>query len=158
MKVAGGCVVQIELEVRDAEGEVVLSTHDDGPIEYLHGGDDFLLPGLERALEGANEGAEVEVCLEPADAFGEYDYECLISVPRSEFPANAEIVPGDVIPVRLQDDSGGDMGEIETRVDSIAGNSVVLDANHALAGQELACKAKVLAVRAATPDELADDE
>jgi FKBP-type peptidyl-prolyl cis-trans isomerase SlyD len=157
MRVAGTCVVRIELEVRDPEGEVVLSTDDEGPIEYLHGGDDFLLPGLERALEGAVVGTEIEVSLQPADAFGEYDYECLVSVPRSELPADAEIVPGDIIPIQLQDDDGEDMGEIETRVDSIAGDSVVLDANHPLAGQELTCRAKVLAVREATADELAGE-
>lgn len=154
MRIARGCVVRLELELRDADGEVVLSTDEEGPIEYLHGTEDFLLPGLERALDGADEGAELELELEPADAFGDYDYECLVSVPRSELPPDAEVVPGDLIPVEMQDDDGRDLGEIEVRVDSIDGHSVVLDANHPLAGRTLACRARVLHVRAATPQEL----
>ena len=51
MKITNGCLVELELEVRDSEGEVVLSTEEDGPIEYLHGGEDLPMPGLERALE-----------------------------------------------------------------------------------------------------------
>ncbi len=154
MKVGPGCVVKLELEVRDAEGETLVSTDEDGPIEYLHGSDDLPLPGLERALEGAMVGAELEIALAPKDAFGEYDLECLISVPRSALPADAEVVPGDVIPVELTSDDGEELGEVEMRVESIAQDAVVLDANHPLAGIDVVCRAKVIAVRAATPEEL----
>lgn len=157
MKVGPGRVVRIELEVRDPEGEVVVDTNEDGPIEYLHGCEDLPLPGLERALEGSEKGAVVQVSLSAADAFGEYDLECLISVPRSSLPEDAEVVPGDLIPVELESDDGRPLGEFEMRVESIEGDAVVLDANHPLAGIDVTCRAKVLSVREATPEELAGE-
>ena len=158
MKITENCIVEIELELRDEEGELVLTTDDEGPIEYLHGGEDLPLPGLETALEGVEVGAVVEVTLEADDAFGSYDYEWLISVPRSEFPPDAEIVPGDIIPVELASDEGEELGEKEMIVESISAESIVLDANHPLAGQKVACKTKVLTVRAATEEELASHQ
>ena len=154
MKITANCIVEIEIELRDEDGEIALTTDDDGPIEYLHGGDDLPMPGLEKALEGAEVGAQLELSLESDDAFGPYDYDCLISVPRSEFPPDAEIVPGDIIPVELSDDEGGEMGETDMCVESISEEAIVLDANHPLAGQTVGCKVKVLAVRAATEEEL----
>lgn len=154
MKVATGCMVRIELEIRDDEGELVLTTDDDEPIDYVHGGEDLPLPGLERALEGRDVGAEVEVALAARDAFGEYDLECLVSVPRSALPPDAELVPGDLIPVELESDEGEALGEVEMRIDSLAEGSVVLDANHPLAGVDVTCRAKVIHVREATPEEL----
>jgi len=155
LKITENCIVEIDLELRDEEGELVLTTEDEGPIEYLQGGEDLPLPGLETALEGAETGAEIEVKLESDDAFGPYDYEWLISVPRTEFPPDAEIVPGDVIPVELASDEGEELGEKEMIVESISAEAIVLDANHPLAGQSVTCKAKVLSVRAATEEELA---
>ena len=154
MKITNGCLVELELEVRDSEGEVVLSTEEDGPIEYLHGGEDLPMPGLERALEGAEKGAEFQLELGPDDAFGEYDVEQLVSVPRSELPADAEIVPGDWLPVTVEVEGEDEIGEIEMRVESISADAIVLDANHPLAGETVSCKAKVTSVRQPEPGEL----
>jgi FKBP-type peptidyl-prolyl cis-trans isomerase SlyD len=154
MKVSAGRFVRIELEIRDEEGEVVLTTDEEEPIEYLHGGEDLPLPGLERELEGKEAGAELEVSLSPEDAFGEYDLECLLSIPRSALPPDAEIVPGDIIPVELESDEGAPMGEVEMRVESLAEGAVVLDANHPLAGVAVTCRARVLEVREPGPDEV----
>ena len=155
MKISENCIVEIELELRDEAGELALTTDDEGPIEYLHGGDDLPLPGLETALDGAEVGTELEIKLEADDAFGAYDYELLVSVPRSEFPPDAEIVPGDIIPVEIEADDGENLGDKEMVVESISADAIVLDANHPLAGQSVNCKTKVLSVRAATEDELA---
>ncbi len=154
MRVERSRVVSIELEVRDTEDEVVLTTKGEDPIEYVHGADDLPIPGLERALEGTEAGAEIEVSLAAVDAFGEYDLECLVSVPRSALPPDAEVVPGDVIPVELESDDGESLGEVEMRVESLANDSVVLDANHPLAGVDIKCLAKVVGVREAKPEEL----
>ena len=158
MKIQSGRVVTLELELRDEDGEAVYTLDEDGPLVYVHGGDDLPLAGLERALEDAEVGAEFSLELPPEDAFGEYDVECLVSVPRSQLPPDAEVVPGDVIPVELHDEGGDELGEIEMRVDSLSDDSVVLDANHPLAGKTLSCRAKVLEVRDATPEDFADEE
>jgi FKBP-type peptidyl-prolyl cis-trans isomerase SlyD len=91
----------------------------------------------------------VSVTLEPEDAFGEYDAELLRVEPRSQFPQTLEVgMQFEGVP--------GDKAE-ETRIytiTDIAGESVVVDANHPLAGERLWFKCAVKDVRRATEEEL----
>jgi len=158
MRVTRDCWVELEYELRDEDGQLV-EVDDDEPVRYLHGHDE-ILPGLERALDGRESGDRFEVSLTPQDAFGPHDPEAIIAVPRSEFPPNAEIVPGDLIEIEvtLDEESGGD-GEpesVEARVVEISPEAVVLDGNHPLAGRTLVCSGKLLSVMNATPDEIAE--
>lgn len=72
MKIEKNKVVTLEFEMYNGEGQL-LDSSADGPIEYLHGGYDNILPKVEKALEGKNIGEEVDVLMEPSEAFGEYD-------------------------------------------------------------------------------------
>jgi FKBP-type peptidyl-prolyl cis-trans isomerase SlyD len=76
-------------------------------------------------------------------------------VPRSEFPEDAEIVPGDWVSIEVSGDEGEEAkGEMEMRVVEIAPEAITLDANHPLAGEEITFDLKVAAVRKATPEEI----
>ena len=73
----------------------------------------------------------------------DYDPEGLISVPRSEFPPDAEIVPGDWIAVSVSDEGDAEE-ELEMRVVEISPEAVVLDANHPLSGRDIRYKLVLL--------------
>src|SRR6185436_12840749 len=105
LKIHAGCLVELEYELRDAEGGVVEKSEQDGPMVYLHGNDEIPTP-LERELEGREKGDVLEVSLPPGAAYGEYNPDGLVTVPREQFPPDAEIVPGDWIDVTLSDDEG----------------------------------------------------
>ena len=157
MKIRPGCIVELEYELKNGEGEVVEASKDGNVLTYLHGNDE-IPPGLEKELDGVEEGAMIEVTLKPGEAYGDYNPDGIVSVPRSEFPEDAEIVPGDWISVVLSEDDGSGEDkpgeEMEMRVVEISPDAIVLDANHPLAGQQVTFDLKVLSVRQASTEEI----
>jgi FKBP-type peptidyl-prolyl cis-trans isomerase SlyD len=147
MRIEDGAVVRLAYELRDAQGQLL--EDEEAQMEYLHGGHGGIFPRVEEALQGKEAGHELAVTLEPEDAFGEYDAELLRVEPRARFP--------DTLEVGMQFEGVPDDEEQEAliyRVTSIADDKVVLDANHALAGERLWFKCTVVEVRRATADEV----
>lgn len=145
MKVTRGTIVTIEYELFDGSGNEVESTEGE-PVCYTHGSDE-ILPGLEEALEGAEVGASLRVELSPEEGYGPWHADGLFSVPRSEFPPDAEIVPGDWIEMEVHaDEENEEEGVIEARITELRDGEVVLDANHPLAGQSLTFQVRIVAV------------
>lgn len=159
MKIQAGCIVELSYQLKDEEGAVVEQSGKDGPMSYLHGYGE-IPPGLETRLTGAEVGTAFEVTLAPGEAFGDYDPDKILAVPRDQFPADAEIVPGDTITVSVADDDDpeAETGEMDTRVVEISPEAIVLDANHPYAGKRMTFDLKVLSVRVASEDELAEHE
>ena len=145
MQIDPGSRVTIHYQLFDEEGELFESSEQDGPAEFVHG-DGEVPPGLERALEGKSRGDQVRVELLQEDAFGEYMPEGLISVPRNELPDDIEL--GDLVPVVLTDDDGGELddGDLEFRVVELRSDEAVLDANHPLAGQKVTFQVEIVAI------------
>lgn len=147
MPIERGTVVTLAFELRNARGESL--EDEDARLAYLHGGFGGIFPKVEEALEGKEVGHEMAVTLEPGDAFGEYDAELLRVEPRERFPETLEIgmqfegVPGD----RAEE------SRIYTITD-ITDDTVVVDANHPLAGERLWFRCAVSDIRPATPEEL----
>ena len=67
MTIAKDKMVSIEYTLKNAAGEILDSSEDAGPLDYLHGRGD-LIAGLESALEGKSAGDAFAVEIEPADA------------------------------------------------------------------------------------------
>jgi FKBP-type peptidyl-prolyl cis-trans isomerase SlyD len=111
-------------------------------LTYLHGGYGEMLPALEQALEGKGAGESVRVQLEPEQAFGEYDPELLRIEPLARY--------GEGVSVGMQIEEESRM----YTVTEVAAGSVVLDANHPLAGMALRFSVVILTVRGATEEEL----
>jgi FKBP-type peptidyl-prolyl cis-trans isomerase SlyD len=139
-------VVTLTYTLTDADGEVVENSAD--PVSYLHGGYDGILPAVEAAIEGSQPGDEVDVTLEPVDAFGEYDAELVRVEPRHLFPEG--------LAVGMQfEGAGSNSGTAHVyTVTDIADDKVVVDGNHPLAGERLRLQCRVTEVRAAQPEEI----
>ena len=139
-----GCVVSLEVEMHDAQDELIHSS--DAPLVYLHGGHGGVFEGIERALEGKAVGDTVRVQLEPEEAFGDYDAELVRVEPLSRY--------GEGLSAGMEiEDSFDDEEPRMYQVTDVAGDKVVLDGNHPLAGLALRFTCKVLAIRAATTQE-----
>lgn len=147
MPIDRGAVVTLRYELRNADGEAL---EDEGAtLEYLHGGFGGIFPKVEDALEGKDVGHELDLTLEPEDAFGEYDAELLRVEPRERFP--------ELLEVGMQFEGVPGEREAEAMIYTITDvteDSVVVDANHPLAGERLWFKCAVAAVRRATAQEL----
>jgi FKBP-type peptidyl-prolyl cis-trans isomerase SlyD len=137
--VARDTVVGVRMALADAQGAELSP-----PAElcYLHGGYGEMLPALEQALEGKGAGESVRVQLEPEQAFGEYDPQLLRVEPLGRYGEGVSVG------MQVEEDS-----RIYTVTD-VAGGSVVLDANHPLAGMALRFSVVILTVRAARQEEL----
>jgi FKBP-type peptidyl-prolyl cis-trans isomerase SlyD len=143
-------VVQLEYTLRLDDGEIVESTDEDGPIEFLQGAGE-IIPGLEQALYGMHVGEAKEVSVDPEQGYGEYDAEAYEVVPLDIFPDDVDLELG--MPVELYDEENDET--LEGFVTEVRTDSVLLDMNHPLAGETLFFTVKVVGVRPATPEELA---
>jgi len=143
MNISKDSAVTVQYKITDAQGKLL----DQDTIAYLHGGYDNLFPKVEAALDGQARGFATTVELAVEDAFGARDESLVRVIPKSEFP------PGVKVGGQLR--GTNDQGEPQVyHVLKIKGPEVHLDGNHPLAGQALRFAAKVLEVRAATPEEI----
>lgn len=141
-------VVTIEYTLSLEDGTLVDSSAGKEPHVYLHGAGN-IVPGLEVALEGHSEGAELDVKVLPTSAYGRRNDELVHKVPRHKFP------PGE-IKIGMKFEAEGERGPALLRVVGLSETDVTVDSNHPLAGKTLLFSVKVLNVRDATAAELAD--
>ena len=87
------------------DGEIVDSSEEDGPIEFLQGYGN-IIPGLEAHLGGLAIGESLQVSVAAKDAYGEFDPEQVVDVPLDEFPEEICVEPGVELEMKDQD---GDM-------------------------------------------------
>jgi FKBP-type peptidyl-prolyl cis-trans isomerase SlyD len=150
MQVAKNTVVTLDYSVSDFDGELVDPGQE--PLIYLHGGYDDIFPMIEEAVQGRRIGESVVVRMQPDDAFGEYDAALVQLEPRSQFPEELQVgMQFEGIPEGADED---DDDVLVYRVTEIAGDKVVLDGNHPLAGMALVFTCTVTAVRPATAEEI----
>jgi FKBP-type peptidyl-prolyl cis-trans isomerase SlyD len=143
MNITQDTAVTLSYKVADQQGKAL----DAGDLSYLHGGYDNIFPKIEALLEGQAVGFTTTVDLTAADAFGERDESLVRSIPKSEFP------PGVKVGGQLQ--GVGEDGQARVfNVIKIKGPVVMLDGNHALAGQAVRFSCKITAVRAASAEEI----
>ncbi len=140
-------VVSMEYTLR-VDDEVVDSSEGQDPLEFLVGHGN-IISGLEREMMGMKVGDSKDVVILPADGYGEYDDAAFMNVPRGEFPKEVPVEEGMELTVR--DDAGQAR---YARIETVEGDSVTLNFNHPLAGDELHFNVKVVGLREPTGEEL----
>lgn len=149
MLIANQHVVAIDYTLSNDAGEVIDSSAGAEPLVYLHGAGN-IIAGLEKALLGKAVGDELDVSIEPEDAYGEYSAELITNLGREMFEGVDELEVGMQFHASAPD---GGMQIVTIR--DIDGDQVTIDGNHPLAGQQLNFKVKVVSIRAASEEELA---
>uniref|UniRef100_UPI00351B7FEA FKBP-type peptidyl-prolyl cis-trans isomerase n=1 Tax=Endozoicomonas sp. Mp262 TaxID=2919499 RepID=UPI00351B7FEA len=146
MKIADKKVVLIHYTLKNKSGELLDSSEGHEPLAYLHGMGN-IVEGLENALTGKQAGDKLEVNVEAAEAYGEYDESLVQPVPRKEFGDHP-------VEVGSQFHADTAIGPRIVTVTAIEGDDVVIDANHALAGEDLNFNVEIVEVRDASEEEL----
>lgn len=139
--------VAIQYKVTDEDGTQVDSSDGRGPLWYLHGHRN-IIPGLENALDGLDEGAEFSTRVTPEDAYGEHREELVQEVPREAFQGVEKIDVGMVFNAQTEG------GPLQVEVTAVADDKVTVDGNHPLAGKTLAFSGQVETIREASAEEL----
>ncbi len=140
-------VVGIEYELTEAGGqEVIDSNKGHMPLEFITG-KGHIVPGLEKALVGMQEGEEASVLVKAEEAYGKRDEDAVQKLPKEQFEG-IELEKG------MQLYGEGENGEImQVTVVDFDDESVTVDFNHPLAGKDLMFNVKVVSVRDATKTE-----
>lgn len=141
-------VITFHYTLRDPAGRVLDTSSGADPVTFLEGAGQ-IIDGLDEGLRTLSAGTKAQVKVPAARAYGERDEKQVQRVLRALLPVEGELRPGD------QFQAGTDRYAPVVTVMSIEGDDVLLDANHPLAGVDLTFDVEVLAVRAATADEVA---
>jgi len=138
--------IEIEYTGRLKEDNVIFDTTDEKVAKEnkleSHGyepvvicvGEEQLLKGIDKNMEGKEIGKEYDIEIKPEDAFGNKNAKLIQLIPTSKFKKqNIQPMPG------LQLNIDGMVGKIKT----VSGGRTLVDFNHPLAGKELAYKIKI---------------
>ena len=147
MEITADRVVLIHYTLKDDSGEVLDSSAGGEPLAFIQGHGN-LVPGLEKALEGKQDGYTAAVTLAPAEGYGTRDEALVQRVPKRSLQGAGEIRKGMQFQARTDD------GMRLFTVTGVAGDMVTLDGNHPLADRTLHFDIEVVSVRDATGEEL----
>lgn len=111
------------------------------PLEFIVGTEE-VIPGFNDAVLGMSVGERKTVTIPCDKAYGTRKEDRVIELPRSQFPAEVHIRIGGILKMRGPEGKVINMRVIETKPESI-----ILDANHPLAGQDLQYSIRVLSIR-----------
>ena len=142
-----------ELRANSSNGEVVESLNESNPLSFIFGSGS-LLPKFESNIDGLNVGDGFDFELKCNDAYGAVVNEAIVDIPKNVFLVDGEldtelIQIGNSIP--MMDSEGNRLSGV---VLSIADETIKMDFNHPLAGEDLFFKGKVVEIREATEEEL----
>ena len=147
MQISQNTVVSIDYTLTGDDGQVIDTSEGREPLVYLHGHQN-IIPGLEKAIEGAAEGDELEVSVEPEEGYGPYRDDLVQDVPRDAFAGIDKVEPG--MSFRAESDAG----PMTVVVREVGDDAITVDGNHMLAGKVLNFKVAVKDVREATESEV----
>jgi FKBP-type peptidyl-prolyl cis-trans isomerase SlyD len=152
MKISPNTVVSVTYTLTLDNGAIADEADAQQPFMFIHGIGQTL-PAFDDALNGLAAGDAFQFSLTADQAYGNTNADWLISIPRSVF--SGEDVPADILHVGailpMQDQSGNPM---DGKVVEINEETVKMDFNHPLAGEDLHFKGTVVEVRAASAEEL----
>lgn len=152
MKIAKDTLVKLTYTLRfdKADGEIIEEIGEKEAMEIVvgHG---VLLESFEEQITGLQAGDSFAFSLTPTEAYGDYNEEKFVRVPKAELleglpeEAAENIFEGNIIPIVDADET-----TYEAMITEIQDDIVALDFNHPLAGETLFFEGKILAVRQAT--------
>ena len=151
MKIQERAYVAIEYTLSLDSDEVADSSDPEKPFGFVFGAGQ-VIPGLEKGLEGMEQGQSAKITVEADEGYGQPRSELLREIPRDQFPTDVDIEPHMIF------EASGPHGPVRFRVESVSDEVVVADLNHPLAGLRLHFDLKVAEVREASADELAAAE
>jgi len=135
LMVQDGDLVEVHYDGTLDDGSTFDSSRERNTPFSFEVGTGQVIPGFDEAVRGLRIGESREVRIPPAEAYGEPSDENIVEVPYG--PDQADVAVGDQ--VYLNTGQAAIVLEVKT-------DTVVLDANHELAGQALTFNIEVLSI------------
>ena len=143
-----------DLRVDNEQGEMIEQATMERPLEFLYGAG-MMLPKFETELAGLKQDEDFNIKLAKNDAYGEVNNDAIVELPKSVFLVDGNfdselIKVGNTVP--MMSSNGQRMNGLVLEVND---EVVKMDFNHPLAGEDLFFSGKVVAVREASDEEVA---
>jgi FKBP-type peptidyl-prolyl cis-trans isomerase 2 len=126
-----GDQVQVHYTGTLADGTVFDSSAGRDPLEFTIGSGQ-VIPGFDKAVEGMKVGEKKTVAIPAEEAYGPHLDGMLVEVPRDKLPSGQTPEVGQRLVVAQPDGR-----QAIVTITSVSDNTVTIDTNHPLAGQDL---------------------
>ena len=126
-----GKTVKVHYKGTLNDGSVFDSSEGREPLEFTLGSGQ-VIPGFDKAVEGMAVGEEKTVNIQPEDAYGSRNDQMIQEVPKGALPDGLEPEVGMGLQARGQDGQ-----VINLTITAVGDDSITVDGNHPLAGQNL---------------------
>ena len=130
-QVKSGDKVKVHYHGKLTNGETFDSSEGRSPLEFEVGGG-MVIKGFDDGVTGMSTGEKKTLNIPFDEAYGPRNPEMIIEFPKDKFPADMPLEVG--LPLMM---SGAQGEQFQVVVSQIKEDSVMLDANHPLAGQDL---------------------
>lgn len=132
--------IRVHFTGRLDDGTVFASSVMTDPLEFTLGNNE-VLPQIEEAVAGMEPGETRTVAIPSDEAFGPWREELMQEIPKESLPVGFEVEVGQ----QLWVDQPNDEPLLVSVVD-VSPNTITLDANHPLAGEDLTFDLELLDV------------
>lgn len=140
-KVKNGDIVRVHYHGKLKDGTTFDSSEGREPLEFKVG-EGQVIKGFDKALEGMEPGEKKTVNIPVEEAYGQAAEENFVEFPKSDFPKDLKPEVG--LQLHLSDNQGNHYPVV---VSEIKEASVVLDANHPLAGKDLIFDIELVSIK-----------
>ena len=130
-QVQNGDKIKVHYHGKLRSGETFDSSSGREPLEFTVGSGQ-VIKGFDEGVKGMKVGDKKTVEIAVGDAYGEKQQEMMIEFPKEQFPADMNPEVGMQLMM-----SNGSGQNFPVTVAEVKEDSVILDANHPLAGQDL---------------------
>lgn len=130
-QVKSGDKVKVHYHGKLTSGETFDSSNGREPLEF-EVGSGMVIKGFDDGVTGMTVGEKKTINIPYNEAYGPRNPEMVIEMPKERFPADMQLELG--MPLVMSDGQGQ---QFQVTIVEIKDNSVMLDANHPLAGQDL---------------------
>ncbi|MBN2635357.1 MAG: FKBP-type peptidyl-prolyl cis-trans isomerase [Prolixibacteraceae bacterium] len=143
-----------DLRLDNENGEMVEQATVEKPLQFLYGAG-VMLPKFESQLAGLREGEPFSIKLNVNEAYGEVNEDAVVELPKHVFLVDGNfddelIKVGNTVP--MMSSNGQRLNGLVLEVND---ENVKMDFNHPLAGEDLYFAGKVVEVREASEEEVA---
>ena len=130
-QVKSGDKIKVHYHGRLDDGQTFDTSAGREPLEF-EVGSGMVIKGFDEGVKGMVVGDKRTIRIPFAEAYGPRNPEMVIEMPKNRFPKDMELEVG--LPLGMSDGQGQ---QFEVVVTEIKDDTVILDANHPLAGQDL---------------------
>lgn len=144
-QVKSGDKVKVHYHGRLTNGETFDSSEGRQPLEF-EVGSGMVIKGFDDGVTGMIVGDKKTITIPFMEAYGPVNQEMVIDFPKTQFPPDMQLETG--MPLMM---SNGQGQNFQVTVIEIKEESVVLDANHPLAGKDLVFDLELVEIVGGSP-------